>query len=274
MMAVQDEKGEWIVAAIRKVIIDAGHGGQEPGAVYNGRMEKNDTLQLAFDVGNALERRGISVEYTRVNDVYDSPYEKAAMANASDGDLFLSLHRNSMPVPGTASGVESLVYEKTGPAGMFGRNIGEALEAIGWVNLGVKERPGLVVLKNTKIPAVLVEVGFINNERDNEFLDENMAATADAIADGVLRTFEELDGKNTPQTESPGLYVVQTGVYRLRRNAEAEVQQLRELGAPAYMVAQNGLFYVRAGAFRELDHAVRMEQSLRRLGYSTVILRT
>ena len=57
MMAVQDEKGEWIVAAIRKVIIDAGHGGQEPGAVYNGRMEKNDTLQLAFDVGNALERR-------------------------------------------------------------------------------------------------------------------------------------------------------------------------------------------------------------------------
>ena len=137
---------------------------------------------------------------------------------------------------------------------MFGRNIGEALEAIGWVNLGVKERPGLVVLKNTKIPAVLVEVGFINNERDNEFLDENMAATADAIADGVLRTFEELDGKNTPQTESPGLYVVQTGVYR--------------------MVAQNGLFYVRAGAFRELDHAVRMEQSLRRLGYSTVILRT
>ena len=72
----------------------------------------------------------------------------------------------------------------------------------------------------------------------------------------------------------PGLYVVQTGVYRLRRNAEAEVQQLRELGAPAYMVAQNGLFYVRAGAFRELDRAVRMEQSLRRLGYSTVILRT
>ena len=48
MMAVQDEKGEWIVAAIRKVIIDAGHGGQEPGAVYNGRMEKNDTLQLAL----------------------------------------------------------------------------------------------------------------------------------------------------------------------------------------------------------------------------------
>ena len=256
------------------IMLDAGHGGRDPGAVYNGRQEKDDTLKLTLAVGQILEDRGLDVEYTRTTDIYETPVQKAREANEAGVDYFVSIHRNSTPESNKASGVESLVYEKTEPAGMFGRNIGEALEAIGWVNLGVKERPGLVVLKNTKIPAVLVEVGFINNERDNEFLDENMAATADAIADGVLRTFEELDGKNTPQTESPGLYVVQTGVYRLRRNAEAEVQQLRELGAPAYMVAQNGLFYVRAGAFRELDHAVRMEQSLRRLGYSTVILRT
>ena len=181
------------MAENRKVIIDAGHGGQEPGAVYEGRQEKEDALQLAFDVGNALERRGISVSYTRVSDVYDSPYEKAAMANASDADIFLSIHRNAMPVPGIASGVENLVYEDSGTAGALGRNIGEALAEAGWTDLGVKERPGLVVLRNTKIPAVLVEVGFINNEKDNEFLDANMAATADAIADGVLKTFRELD---------------------------------------------------------------------------------
>ena len=86
-----------------KVIIDAGHGGVEPGAVFEGRKEKNDTLQLAFDLGSALERRGIQVAYTRVNDVYDSPYEKAAIANRSDADFFISLHRNAMPVPCTAS---------------------------------------------------------------------------------------------------------------------------------------------------------------------------
>ena len=45
----------------RKVIIDAGHGGPEPGAVYNGRKEKNDTLRLAFDLGSALERRGSGI---------------------------------------------------------------------------------------------------------------------------------------------------------------------------------------------------------------------
>lgn len=294
------------MAENRKVIIDAGHGGQEPGAVYEGRQEKEDALQLAFDVGNALERRGISVSYTRVSDVYDSPYEKAAMANASDADIFLSIHRNAMPVPGTASGVENLVYEDSGTAGALGRNIGEALAEAGWTDLGVKERPGLVVLRNTKIPAVLVEVGFINNEKDNEFLDANMAATADAIADGVLKTFRELDeaekagrpggepsrpaeGTSRPggetsqpaeETSQPAgetnpssdLYVVQTGVYRQRKNAEAELLELRELGCPAYLTAKNGLFYVQAGAFRNLDNAVRMEQSLRRLGYGTVIL--
>ena len=301
------------MAENRKVIIDAGHGGQEPGAVYEGRQEKEDALQLALDVGNALERRGISVSYTRVSDVYDSPYEKAAMANASDADIFLSIHRNAMPVPGTASGVENLVYEDSGTAGALGRNIGEALAEAGWTDLGVKERPGLVVLRNTKIPAVLVEVGFINNEKDNEFLDANMAATADAIADGVLKTFRELDeaekaGRPAEETGQPGgetsqpaegtsrpavdanrpggetsrpageknpssdLYVVQTGVYRQRKNAEAELLELRELGCPAYLTAKNGLFYVQAGAFRNLDNAVRMEQSLRRLGYGTVIL--
>ena len=301
------------MAENRKVIIDAGHGGQEPGAVYEGRQEKEDALQLAFDVGNALERRGISVSYTRVSDVYDSPYEKAAMANASDADIFLSIHRNAMPVPGTASGVENMVYEDSGTAGALGRNIGEALAEAGWTDLGVKERPGLVILRNTKIPAVLVEVGFINNEKDNEFLDANMAATADAIADGVLKTFRELDeaekaGRPAEETGQPGgetsqpaegtsrpaggtnrpggetsrpagetnpssdLYVVQTGVYRQRKNAEAELLELRELGCPAYLTAKNGLFYVQAGAFRNLDNAVRMEQSLRRLGYGTVIL--
>ena len=301
------------MAENRKVIIDAGHGGQEPGAVYEGRQEKEDALQLAFDVGNALERRGISVSYTRVSDVYDSPYEKAAMANASDADIFLSIHRNAMPVPGTASGVENLVYEDSGTAGALGRNIGEALAEAGWTDLGVKERPGLVILRNTKIPAVLVEVGFINNEKDNEFLDANMAATADAIAreldeaekagrpggetsrpaEGTSRpggeTSQPAEGTSRPggetsqpaeETSQPAgetnpssdLYVVQTGVYRQRKNAEAELLELRELGCPAYLTAKNGLFYVQAGAFRNLDNAVRMEQSLRRLGYGTVIL--
>lgn len=155
---------------IRKVIIDAGHGGSDPGAVYNGRKEKDDVLQLVFDLGNALERRGIQVEYTRVTDVYDSPEEKAAMGNESGADYFVSIHRNAMPSPNSASGIENLVFKNSGIPGLLGKNIGEALASAGWTDLGVKERPGLVVLRSTKMPAVLIEAGFIDSDRDNAFL--------------------------------------------------------------------------------------------------------
>ena len=258
----------------RKVIIDAGHGGVEPGAIYDGRKEKNDTLQLAFDLGNALERRGIQVEYTRVNDVYDSPYEKAAIANRSEADVFISLHRNAMPVPGSASGMQTLVYKKNSVAGQLAENIQKELTKIGWKDLGVIDRPGLVVLKNTKMPAVLIEAGFIDNPLDNTFFDEKLAATADAIADGVIMTFWELDQISPESGEEPGFYMVQTGVFRRRIYAEEELQELRERGYPAFMVVKNGLYYVRAGAFRNLENAIVQERQLRQQGFATYIVRT
>ena len=258
----------------RTVIIDAGHGGVEPGAVFEGRKEKDDTLQLAFDLGSALERRGIQVEYTRVSDVYDTPYEKAAIANRSGADIFVSLHRNAMPVPGTASGIESLVYSDTGVAGLLAHNINAELASVGWTDLGVIERPGLVVLRQTEMPAELVEAGFIDNPEDNAFFDANMAATADAIADGILRTFEELDRRPAESGEEPGFYMVQTGAFRRREFAEEELQELKDRGFPAFMIAKNGLFYVRAGAFRELNNAIEQERELRRQGFNTFIVRT
>ena len=258
----------------RTVMIDAGHGGVEPGAVYEGRKEKNDTLQLAFDLGNALERRGVRVEYTRVNDVYDTPYEKAAIANRSDADFFISIHRNAMPVPGTASGIESLVYAKGGTAELLGQNINAELERVGWTDLGVKERPGLVVLRQTRMPAVLVEAGFLDNMADNTFFDQNLAATADAIADGIVKTFDEVERKQEESGEISGFYAVQTGVFRQRANAEEELRRLREQGFDGHMVAKNGLYYVRAGAFRNLNYAVERERQLRQRGFDTLIVRT
>ena len=83
------------MAKQNSVIIDPGHGGSDPGALYGNRREKDDTLALSYDIGNALEQRGIRVEYTRIGDVYNSPYEKAEIGNRSAADLFLSIHRNA-----------------------------------------------------------------------------------------------------------------------------------------------------------------------------------
>ena len=80
----------------KRVVIDAGHGGtRDPGAVYFGRQEKDDALRLALAVGSLLEDRGFEVVYTRVSDVYDTPYEKAQMGNNAEADYFVSIHRNA-----------------------------------------------------------------------------------------------------------------------------------------------------------------------------------
>lgn len=172
------------------VMIDAGHGGANPGALYGGRRESDDALALALEVGNILQSRGIDVLYTRTEDVFSTPYQRAQEANAAGVDYFISLHRNSNPVPNSYSGVESLVYSRWGRAAEMAANINEQLEQVGFMNLGVNERPNLVVLNSTEMPAVLVEVGFINNDADNAMFDERFYEIALAIADGITQTLQ------------------------------------------------------------------------------------
>ena len=173
-----------------KIMLDAGHGGNDPGAVYGGRQEKDDNLRLAMAVGNILSQNGIDVVYTRTDDVYQSPIEKARLANASGADYFISFHRNSSPEPNQYSGVETLVYNQSGRKLTMAQNIKRALENIGFKNLCVKSRPGLVVLRRTRMPALLIETGFINTPEDNERFDENFNEIARAIADAILTTLD------------------------------------------------------------------------------------
>lgn len=161
------------------IMLDAGHGGRDPGAVYNGRQEKDDTLKLTLAIGQILQNNGLDVEYTRTTDVYESPYEKAMEANKAGVNFFVSIHRNSYPTANAVSGVESLVYDKSGIKYEMAQNINEQLESIGFVNLGVKARPNLIVLRRTKMPAVLVEVGFINSDTDNQLFDDNFQDIAE-----------------------------------------------------------------------------------------------
>ena len=175
------------------IILDAGHGGDDPGAVYNGRQEKNDNLALTIAVGNILSANGLNVIYTRTEDVYQTPFQKAQIANENGGDFFISIHRNSSPMPNQYNGVETLVYDKSGIKYEMAQNINEQLEELGFKNLGVKARPGLVVLRRTKMPSLLVEVGFVNTNSDNELLDSRFEEVAQAIADGILDTLQ-IDG--------------------------------------------------------------------------------
>ena len=282
------------------IMLDAGHGGKDPGAVYNGRQEKDDTLALTLAVGEILQGRGIDVLYTRTTDVYESPYQKAMEANEAGADFFVSIHRNSYPTDNTASGVETLVYDRSGLKLQMAENIDEQLEAIGFVNLGVKERPGLVVLRRTRMPAVLVEAGFINSDTDNQLFDDNFDDIALAIAEGILDTLQmngligndmlpdsdpgDTDnmpgGGNTPGRpgNEPGhsggipQYTVQAGAFRNGAYADRLQKELLEQDFPAVTSQDGGLYRVTVGTFPTLDEAADMERRLKRAGYQTVIV--
>lgn len=185
-----------------RIALDAGHGGSDPGAVYKGRQEKDDTLDLTLAVGDILKKNGIDVYYTRTTDEYEAPFKKATDANNSGADLFVSIHRNSSENPNQYSGVETLVYSDTGLKAEVARNINNQLEDAGFKNLGVDERKNLVVLKRTKMPAVLVEVGFINNDKDNYLFDEEFDSIAQAIADGILESIPSGRPGNTTSNKS------------------------------------------------------------------------
>ena len=249
------------------IMLDAGHGGRDPGAVYNGRQEKDDSLALTLAVGELLQERGVDVLYTRTTDVYESPYQKAMEANAAGADFFISIHRNSSPEANTYSGVESLVYNKSGIKLEMAENINEQLEAVGFVNLGVKERPGLVVLRRTRMPAVLVEVGFINSDTDNMLFDNNFNDIALGIAEGILDTLQ-MNG----DVPTPGSYTVQAGAFRNGAYADRLQQELLEQDFPAATSQNNGLYRVTVGTYPTLDEAAAVERRLKQAGYQTVIV--
>ena len=237
------------------------HGGGDPGAVYQERQEKDDTLKLTLSVGEILEKNGINVVYTRVDDVYQTPFEKARIANESGADYFISFHRNSSPEANKYQGVEVLVYDKSGIKYEMAENI---LGAMG--EIGVKERPGLVVLRRTKMPALLVEAGFLNSEEDNKLFDEKFDEMAEGIAGAILGT---LTGETI---EDPLYYRVQTGIFRKRENADRMLYQLTDQGFPSYILRENDIYKVQTGAFQQIGNAVAMEQRLRDVGYSTIIV--
>lgn len=174
-----------------KIILDAGHGGRDSGASYQERMEKEDNLALTLAVGALLEEMGFEVFYTRTEDIYQAPFRKASIANEEGADLFVSIHRNSSGMPNQYQGVETLVYSERGLPEIAAENINRQLEEVGYINLGIDERPGLIVLNSTQMPAVLVEAGFINSDVDNQLFTEKFQETARAIADGIAESFSE-----------------------------------------------------------------------------------
>lgn len=266
------------IMAQYKIAVDAGHGGSDYGATYNGRAEKDDNLKLALAVGDILEKNGIDVVYTRTTDEYETPFKKATDANDSKADYFVSIHRNSSPTPNQYTGVETLVYNNSGIKSQMAANINSELEKAGFKNLGITERPNLVVLKRTKMPAVLVEAGFINNDKDNETFDKNFNQIANGIADGILKTLG-ITPKNDTSTRAASSEVPtvksdsaeNTEIMPTNQNKKPSLPSMPACGCDDDMTPEP-LYRVQVGAYRNKDNADRMLNSLLVEGFPAFII--
>ncbi|MDE6959615.1 MAG: N-acetylmuramoyl-L-alanine amidase [Lachnospiraceae bacterium] len=244
---------------INRIIIDAGHNGlTDPGAVFNGRRESDDTLRLANAVGEILTRNGYDVVYTRTGDLSQSVVQKAELANAANGDLFVSIHRNMGTYPEQYNGVQTLIYDRQGIKVPMAENINRNLEGLGFRNINVDVRPDLAVLRRTRMPALLVEAGFLDSQKDNQLFDTRLDEIAQAIADGIMDTLNTEEASALSMTSSP--------------SAPWSSFQTEAQGAEADAISRQPLYRVQVGAFHNLQNAVQLEQELKRLGYNTWIV--
>lgn len=267
-----------------ELILDAGHGGFDNGASYQGAKEKDQALQLTKDVGQKLTQAGYDVAYIRTEDVYESPYQKAEKANELGGDVFISFHRNYAVEDNLYHGVQALVYDldENSEAIALGRALTESLEQVGFANLGLEAVPDLIVLRETQMPAVLLEVGFINSDEDTKLWEGAYEQIVDRIVAAIQQSFPQAVGQQqsfpqaieqqqrAPQSEQQ--FFVQTGLFRYDINAAYQLERLQMQGYEGQIHYEAPFYGVWAGGVNSVDEAVQLQEQLRKDGYRTLIV--
>lgn len=274
-----------------KVILDAGHGGNDTGEIYGNRMEKNDNLKLTMEIGDILQNEyGYDVVYTRTIDEYVSQLERVRIANEEGGDLIVSIHRIIGDLPSPVAGLSFSIGEYGGIAEEAADNIGHEMADVGFPYYYIGQRTDLPIFRDVDIPAVMIGVGYLNSEHDNELLDTRLPEIAEAIAKGIVDTLspqqvseEEVrliserrkqsrDVKKAEQNKEK--YDIRVGRFTVYNNAMDYQMGLIRKGYPAMIRKDGGFYSVYVGGAHDLDSAALLEYSLRREGYNTLMVRS
>lgn len=185
-------------ASGKRVVIDAGHGGNESGAYYSRVSEKNINLAIAKQVEQNLKKYNVKVYMTRASDVTTSLASRSNLANSINADLFISIHSNAIVGKAGVKGTEilyknSMLSKKGVTNSILAQNLLKNLtETAGTYSRGLINRTGLYVLNHTNVPAALVEVGYMTNSSElanlvNPSFQENAGK---GIAIGILKTLQ------------------------------------------------------------------------------------
>lgn len=171
------------------VVLDPGHGGSYQGAEYGGIKEKDLNLSIALQAAQFLKEAGVNVLMTRSDDSDIDLYARTELANTVNAALFVSIHCNANTEHDDALGIYTCAYKE----GTEGWRLAQLLQqsmcsAANAPAFGLEERPNLVVLRTSLMPAALVECGFMSTETELALLvqPEYQTRLAQGIANGIL----------------------------------------------------------------------------------------
>lgn len=177
------------------IVIDPGHGGKDPGTIgANNIYEKDINLDISKKLYKKLKSMNYKVILTRDTDEYVDNSERASLANNKKAKIFISIHCNALENNNTINGVQVLYYPNISSTindldnkSLAQIVIDEILANTGADNKGIVDREDLVVLNQTNMPAILIECGFLSNEKESKLLSTNKYQNkiVDAIAKGI-----------------------------------------------------------------------------------------
>lgn len=215
-----------------KYLLDYGHGGDDPGAIGIDNLKEKDIVkEIGKRVKYHLERHQQTVIESRSNDETVSLRERSNKANNNNVDLCISIHCNAFS-DSSAQGVEIFYYQGSTRGQQLANSI---LKEITKAKLYTKNRGlktnNLHITRETKMPSVLIELGFITNVTDKNLIINNKENFAIAIAKGILSYYDmpyEIETSQTTTTDK--LYRVQVGAFKEKSNAEKLANELKQKG--------------------------------------------
>lgn len=261
-----------------KVFIDPGHGGNDPGAIGHGLEEKQITLVIGQHLRDYLVEnyQDVSVRMSRSTDKTVSLSERTNNANQWGADLYISIHINA----GGGRGFESFIFNRQFKNKTRTEQIRSAIHdtlisEMSWTDRGKKEA-NFHVLRETRMPAVLTESGFIDHRADASNMRSShwLESIASSHAQGIARAFNLKKKVKQPLTDS--FYRVVSGSFLAEKNARDKVDALKKKGYESYILpyaVQNERYYrVIVGAFREKENAERRVKQLDSVGFKSFII--
>lgn len=224
-----------------KIMIDPGHGGSDPGAVGKKSKEKDNVLKVAKKLKALLEKYGHTVKMTRSTDVFISLSQRANMANSWGADIFISLHNNAASP--SATGFETFVYN--GGVSQKTKQFQNAVHDAIASKIGIRDRgkksANFAVLRQTKMPAVLIEYAFISNVNDEKILinevDKLAELTCDGVIDAIGGTIKAKPSKPKKEASKPKKttnkgkvkYPLPNGVYSRRAHGNKSLNAVKQI---------------------------------------------